>query len=563
MRRLLRSVLVGLICGLVVLGTAWAVVGTVDPTGLGGGGDASDDPTAPAVEDAKAAAKTPALPAVAPPPGQRLPAGQFLAGGAKVSIAPNPATWLPNTDGTCGDDTTTYAQAPARRSEGPKQCLATFDHRWATEVDERGIWARATAIGNGETTVVFAVMDTVGWFAGYPADVCAGCGADAIRAVVAERTKSRGVKAENIVLGSSHTHAAPDTLSQTPTWYYEQVRDAVTDAMVNAVEAMKPVLLETGAAPAKAFNTDRRIVTRAVPDYELNWIRAFRPGSKRKKIPDETVATIANFAAHPTVRTANAELHSGFVGPLTETLEEHFGGTALWAPGGLGDQTVDRRFGHHTEEEGMDHLGEGMAKIVIEDSTRGHRLTTNDIVAVREEVQIPAENNFMLAGRGAGLFVRDLLPPYSAPGGPAAPQKGGARRPTCVTVADMNVVSSITGIRIGAAPGPAADDQGDNVTIITAPGEIFASIAVTTKDYLAKTRNVMIFAMANDTVGYLIPYEQYDETAAQGAGFANNATDLGNYEEALSLGRCAGDTVQNKMLEVGAALGVMGSGEGP
>ena len=159
--------------------------------------------------------------------------------------------------------------------------------------------------------------------------------------------------------------------------------------------------------------------------------------------------------------------------------------------------------------------------------------------------------------------MRDLLPPYSAPGGPAAPQKGGARRPTCVTVAELNVVSSITGIRIGAPPGPAADDQGDNVTIITAPGEIFASIAVTTKDYLAKTRNVMIFAMANDTVGYLIPYEQYDETAAQGAGFANNATDLGNYEEALSLGRCAGDTVQNKMLEVGAELGVMGSGEGP
>jgi hypothetical protein len=63
-------------------------------------------------------------------------------------------------------------------------------------------------------------------------------------------------------------------------------------------------------------------------------------------------------------------------------------------------------------------------------------------------------------------------------------------------------------------------------------------------------------------LGYFIPYEQYDHTAGHGVGLVNNATDLGNYEEALNLGRCAGDQVQNTLLEIGARLGVMGDGEG-
>lgn len=555
-RKILRSVAAGVVSGTVLLGTAWAVIGTgpvpqsSDTAGTanrsGSAGHAGGNAATPLVDN--------------PTPGQRLPLGQFLAGAAKVSIAPDPAKWLPNIpSGTCGNDTTTYVQAPARRADAQgRECLATFDHRWATTVDPDGIFVRAVALGNGESTVVFAALDAVGWFAAYPADVCGDCGADAIRLKAAELTKhtANPVSADGVLIASSHTHAAPDTLSQTPVWYYQQVRDAITKAVVDAAAAMEPVVLETGAAPAKAYNVDRRIATRAVPDYELGWVRAFKPavgdGSER------TVATIVNFAAHPTVRVANAELHGGFVGPLTRHVESALGGTAVWFPGGLGDQTVDRGFG-------TEGLGKGLATTVIDDLGRGYRLNDNTIAVVRKAAAIPGENTFMLAGRGAGLFVRDILPPYGGPGGPVTTAKGGIPRPSCATVAELTVNSSVTGIRIGrpGVPGTTGrGDPGDSLTIITAPGEIFSSIAVTTKDYLSKTRNVLIFGMTNDTVGYLIPYEQYDETGAQGAGFANNATDLGNYEEALSLGRCAGDYVQNVMLEAGTDLGVMGSGEG-
>ena len=562
MRRLVRSAVAGAACGVVALGSAWAVVGVATPppvptvnevTGLA--------PGAPGAAGSRTGSLQ--LPATTPAPGVRLGEGQFLAGGAKVSIAPNPDRWQPNIpEGTCGNDTQTYltgALSTKNRTLGKtkpgKHCLATFDHRWATTVDPLGIYARATALSNGAQTIVLASIDAVGWFAAYPADVCATCGADAIRAKVAELTKNaaRPVAADNIVLSSTHTHAAPDTLAQTPTWYYEQVRDAIIKVMTDAVAALEPVVLETGATPAKAFNVDRRIATRAVPDSELGWLRAFRPADG--DTPAKTVATIVNYATHPTVRTANAELHSGFVGPLTRDLETKLGGTAVWFPGGLGDQTVDRGFG-------TEGLGTGLANAVIGDLHAGYRIQDNTIETIRKPVAIPAENTFMLAARGAGVFVRDLLPPYSSPGGPVTVSKGGIPRPTCTTVAALMVNSSVTGIRIGHSGNAQRGDPGDSITIITTPGEAFASIALTTKDYLSKTRNVFVIGLANDTVGYLIPRQQYDETAAQGLGLVNNATDLGDYEEALSLGRCAGDTVQNVMLEAGQSLGVMGAGEG-
>lgn len=556
MRKVLRSIAVGVVLGLVVLGTAWAVVGTAPPIKDALQGNSTADNAAGTNTATAADQALQQLTAGPSATGERLPTGQFLAGSAKVSISPNPDKWLPNIpSGTCGDDGTTYVQGSARQSSNGKECLATFDHRWATTVDPDGLFARAMAIGNGEKTIAFVVIDGVGWFAAYPADVCADCGADAIAAKVAELTKDRAnpLTASDLIMASSHTHAAPDTLSQTPTWYYQQVRDAVIKAVVDATSDMQRVVLETGAAPAKAYNVDRRIFTRAVPDYELGWLRAFQPATATQA--QRTVATLVNFAAHPTVRVSNAELHGGFVGPLTRHVEEALGGTAVWFPGGLGDQTVDRGFG-------TEGLGQGLASVVLGDLNKGYRIQDNTIAVARKPVAIPAENTFMMAGRGAGLFVRDLLPPYSGPGGPVATNKGGIRRPSCTTVAELTVNSSVTGVRIGRPGTAERGDPGDSITIITAPGEIFSSIAVTTKDYLSKTRNVFIFGLTNDTVGYLIPYEQYDETAAQGLGLANNADDMGNYEEALSLGRCAGDTVQNTMLEAGADLGVMGSGEG-
>lgn len=569
MRAVLRAAVTGLTVGAVGLGSAWgaAVVSTPPlpepPVAVAGALGAG--PKAEPSESAVA-------PATAVVAGQRLPAGWFLAGSGSSSLVP-PAEKVTSA-AECkksGQQSTVYTPLT------PEGCLITFDGLWMDGVDEENpIMARSIALSNGADTVVFTLLDVVGYMAAYPADLCADCGIDPITKSLATEL---GIPAENLVISSSHTHAAPSTIAKGAAWYYEYVRDQTKVAIRAAVAdlATSPqVRLETGAVGAKAFNVDRRIQNRAVPDYEMAWLRAFVPAStttvdaKGKKndqeatTPEQTVATFGNFAVHPTIRNANARLHSGMVGPFTRRVSEKLGGASLFLPGAIGDQTPDKSFG-------INGIGIGLADALLADVERGgYVLQSNDIAVARTAVQVPIENQFFVAALGVGYAVRDFLPPYG--GGPhaVATENEGSNLRSCVGAGSTHVVTPISAIRFGVKPAPGKRDLGpeykapvetDNVVVVQSPGEIFASIGLIAKDYLSRSNNVLVQGITNDTIGYIIPANQYDLFASQGLGLVNNAAEVGNYEEALSLGKCTGEIVTNAMLDMGAQLGVMGEGE--
>lgn len=569
MRAVLRAAVTGVTVGAVGLGSAWgAAVVTTPPL------PAPPAVAAPAVAAQATAEPAPsqAAPATTAVAGQRLPAGWFLAGSAATSLVP-PADKVKSA-AECkksGQPSTLYTPLT------PEGCLITFDGLWMDGVDaENPIQVRSIALSNGQDTVVFTLMDVVGYMAAYPADLCADCGIDPVRTSLA---KELGIPARNLQISSSHTHAAPSTIARGAAWYYEYVRDQLKASIRGAVAdlANSPqVRLESGSTSAKAFNVDRRIANRAVPDFELAWLRAFVPAgtttvdAKGKKndgevtTPEQTIATFGNFAVHPTIRNANARLHSGLVGPFTRRVQEVLGGSALFLPGALGDQTPDKGFG-------INGIGIGLADKMLSDVERGgYVLQSNDIEVAATTVQVPVENAFFVAALGIGYAVRDFLPPYG--GGPHAVAVGtsGSRRPNCEGAGATHVVTPISAVRFGVRPPAGKVELGpeykvpvetDNVVVVQAPGEIFASIGLITKDYLSRSNNVLIQGITNDTIGYIIPANQYDVFASQGVGITNNATDAGNYEEALSLGKCTGEIVTNAMLDMGAKLGVMGEGE--
>lgn len=579
MRSVVRAVTVGLLVGAVGIGSAWAgaSLAPVGSQGTGVRGLLDALPGGAGEERAHAGHADPPGRSGDGPPGRRgrpgdpdpgfkptpivggpqLDGGWFRAGAAIRSLVPPEDRWVQGSD--CGG-----APEQLYTPLTPDGCLITFDMRWADGVDaDNPIEVRAVAIGNGQDAVVYAALDLVGYMAAYPVTSCADCGLTPIRNSLAEEL---GIPADNFVVASTHTHAAPTTIADGPVWYYEFVRDQVKDAIRAAVadaEATPPVRLETGATAAKAFNTDRRIVNRAVPDHELGWLRAYVPGVDGA---DRTVFTLGNFAVHPTIRANNARLHSGLVGPFTRHLEQTLGGTGIFFPGGLGDQRVDRGYG-------VNGMGIGLAKAILADMDRGgHVLNSNDIEVAASTVQIPVENQFFTAALAVGYAVRDILPPHG--GGPltVAVERGGANVPVCVGAAAVHVVGPVSAVRLGAEPPAGKRHVGDeyalpvetdNVVLVQAPGEIFASIALIVKDYLSRSDNVLVMAMANDTLGYMTPANQYDLTASQGLGLIHNAARTGNYEEALSLGRCSGEIVMDAMLRLGRSLGVMGEGESP
>ena len=582
MRAFLRTVIAGFVVGALALGSAWAGASLTQPSvpnapaevaadlGSDRGGAARTATATGKATDANVAKTAGATATVeaAAAEGEQLPGGWFRAGTGTRSMVPPANKWTPKAD--CQGKAPEQIYTPVT----PEGCLITFDMLWADGVDAQNpIMVRAAAIGNGKDMVVMAIMDLVGYMAAYPAATnCADCG---IAQITASLSSELGVPAKNFVIASTHTHAAPSTIADGPNWYYEFVRDQVKAAIRDAVAAAAdnpPVRIETGAVAAKAFNTDRRLVDRAVPDYELGWLRAFVPAPNEQSdeeatAAEQTILTMGNFAVHPTIRTSNARLHSGLAGPFARRLEYNLGGTGMFFPGALGDMRVDRGYG-------VTGHGYGMADLVISDVKQGgHVLESNDVVVARTEVSIPVENQLFVGLLASGYAVRDILPPFG--GGPLAVEvrKGGAdNKPVCVGAGETHVVGPVSAIRLGAKPPAGKRDMGDseyklpvipdNVVIVQAPGEIFASIGLIVKDTLSRSSNVLVTAEANDTLGYMIPANQYDLFASQGTGLANNAAGTGNYEEALSLGRCSGEIVLKAMLQMGAQLGVMGEGEG-
>lgn len=648
MRRVLTSVLTGVLTGALVLGVAWAT------TGLMPEGPSSEvkerSPAAHGrshrhpVVDEEVVAEAEAATAAS---GQRLPDGLFRVGTAETSIAPvqHPeGPWLAHDPDDSANDPsdgaincTTFfesAEAQVYNSNTVKPgCINTFDGRWATGVDDvhgLDLKARAMAISNGETTIAFAALDVVSWFYGYDPKLCPDdggplpqdtCGSRAIAQALSEEVeRDLGVviPAENFVIAATHTHASPDTAKGAPEWYFQHVRDRTKQALKLAVQDMlgNPVAqIETGAISAKPFNVDRRLVTRAFPDYELTWLRAVtvsgsqdtttmtqatdedkpgigngsgkpehpgKPGSSPTPTPEpspseepepETIATLVNYSVHTTVTAGNAQMHSGFVGHLDRKLEELWGGNSVFIPGGLGDQTVVRGFGR-------DGHGYGLAQLVVRSAGQtGYTLKSNDIRTMQRVVAVPADNMSLVVANKAGAFVRDsTIPgPHAAGHTHSHQQKDGANTPSCVGSSPVSARVPVGGFVIGTPGTGVVRDgasnegsgtvypydvyAGDAIAIMQAPGEIFSSISTITKDYLSKTRNVMVLGMANDHVGYIIPAQQYDIRAANAAGIAAPSHSMTDYEESLSTGRCTGDQIQNHLIEIGKALGLLGVGE--
>ena len=556
----------GILTGALVLGAAWATVAVLPPRGIVS--------PAPQAQDAARQLQE-ASEIVIASDDERLPEGSFYVGAADESIAPisvaDGGNWIRHgKDGDCSGPSQAYTPF------SNPSCLRTFDSNWATGVDEAhdlGIYARALAISNGETTIAFAALDTVSWFYGYDPKFCPDdpaallpndtCGS---RAIAEDLSADLGIPASNFVIAATHTHASGDTAMGSPSWYFELVRDATKTAITKAVENMQLAELQTGAVPAKVFNTDRRIITRAVPDYEMTWLRAIAAppsaGEPGPVPPGKTISTLVNYSVHTTVTAGNKDLHSGFVGHLAQRLNESWGGNTVFIPGGLGDQTVNRGFGR-------DGHGYGLAELVLKSAEQtGYTLRSNGIITEQRIITVPADNLSLVAANKGGVFVRDTTIPGPHADGPSqsVQVKADARTPSCSGSSPISAKTPVGGFVIGT-PGsgdPKIDPdgyQGDALAIMQAPGEIFASISLVTKDYMSRTRNVMVMGMANDHLGYIIPSEQYDVRSANAAGIGQPSVRTFNYEESLSTGRCTGDQVQNALIEVGDALGLLGRGE--
>jgi hypothetical protein len=350
------------------------------------------------------------------------------------------------------------------------------------------LFARALLLQQGDTTLILAGLDVIGYPRRYVLDV-----QNALR--------QRGVPAEHVILCSTHQHSGPDTIgiwgpSPTETGvdpeYMDFLAGQIVEAIAEAYAARRPanVALGVGTVPPGVVRNVR------IPGYFDDALRVLRFTDAE----GETIATLVNATAHPeTLWSDNTKLTADYPQHIYRIVEQRLGGMALFVNGALGGMvTVDARANTFEEAE---RIGSAVADTAVR-AAREAQPVENPTLRVQRRVFATAlDNERFRAGVAAGVI------PLASDGG------------TFDTEVNL--------IRIGRA-----------VAMATVPGELLPKLGFWIRDAARERLGVatcFLLGLANDELGYILAEEDFDLPLYQ-------------YERSMSVGRALGtQVVQNLM----------------
>jgi hypothetical protein len=358
--------------------------------------------------------------------------------------------------------------------------------------------ARALVVRKGDVSVAIVGLDLLG----FPSVL-----GDRVRAKVSR------IPAENIVIGSTHTHSAPDCYAfpdgkgghTGDLKYMDFVCAEAAKAVNAAIDQLQPasIKIATGEAKGKiAFNY-------YAPDLYDRRMSVIQAISRQGK----TIATLVNYAIHPEViGNGQGIVSPDLIGPLCEKLEAQTGGAAIFmnsAQGGM--VTADNRkldeprdplrgywngVGTWEECQRIGHLMADEALRLVKDAPEQKDPT---LFCDSIRVRFPVDSGVM-------WFVI-LASPLKYPHGD-----------------DQAVTARINLVNLGDAQ------------ILTIPGEALPNIGFYLKRKMRGTHN-LLFGLTNEAFGYILTkvdflsFPRYD------------------YVSRTSLGEMTGEILIEKSLE--------------
>jgi hypothetical protein len=323
--------------------------------------------------------------------------------------------------------------------------------------EKRGeLTVRALVLAQGETKIAIVSAD----FLGFPSVL----GNKA-------RAQVKGISPENILIGATHTHSAPDCYgfpdgkggTGADVKYLDSVCQRMAEAINEAATNLRPASLKiaTGEAKGKiAYN----YYAERLYDPRCHVIQAVGADGKG-------IATLVNYAVHPEVIGSSRGICSpDLVGPLYDRLQERGGGTGIFmnsAQGGM--VTADNR-----GPEGKDLR-------TWEECLRIGRLLADEALRIVDTA--PRQNSPKLL-----CDARTISFPVDSPTlravMAASPLGLGTKETTRVTT-QLNLVN------IG------------NAQILTIPGEALPNIGFYLKRNMRGDHN-LLFGLTNDAFGYIL-----------------------------------------------------------
>ncbi|MFO0949146.1 MAG: hypothetical protein U1D30_25085 [Planctomycetota bacterium] len=338
--------------------------------------------------------------------------------------------------------------------------------------DKKGeLTARAIVLQKGETKVAIVSLDLIG----FPS-------------VLANRARARvpGIPAENILIGSTHTHSAPDCYAfpdgqgghTGDLKYMDMVCVKAAEAINEAIDNLRPASLKiaTGEAKGKiAYN----YYAPDLYDRRMSVIRAIGADGK-------TIATLVNYAIHPEVLgTGPGIVSPDLVGPLCDKIEETSGGMALFMNGAQGGMiTADNRILDKPSDSLRGYWED--ARTWDECIRIGHLMASEAerILAVAPEqkdptllcksldVTFPVESKLMWSV----ILFSPLKYPHEN---------------------NQSITTRINLVNLG------------NAQILTIPGEALPNIGFYLKRKM-KGEHTLLFGLTNDAFGYILTKEDFN-----------------------------------------------------
>jgi hypothetical protein len=382
---------------------------------------------------------------------------------------------------------------------GASVWMAGFSNgRAATGVHD-DLWVRCLAMSAGAKPVAICGVDSIGLFF---EDV----------KKVREGARARLNRELDVVVASTHVHEAPDTMglwgpqmgvSGIDEAYNQFVVDRTVEAVVEAVSGMRPATVRAaGVTPAdigRFFDDDR---PPNLNDPEI-LVLSIDDLSRRR------IATLVNWASHPeALGSRNTLLTADWPWALVRDVEQGAGGVAVFVNGAIGgmqsplgakiDDPRTRQPAPANAFRFAEIVGEYVARQVLDASGKGRALAVGGIEYREEIVEIPVSNQGYLMASQAGVFKGRK--PMSAtkstftPVGYLKLSAGGQPFLEAALIpGELYPELSVGGIaRDPGADFPEAPEEKAIKRMMTAPVR-------------------MLFGLANDEIGYIIPKAQWDE----------------------------------------------------
>jgi hypothetical protein len=357
---------------------------------------------------------------------------------------------------------------------------------------------RAIVLEKNNTRVAIVSVDNLGWPA-YLGDM--------------SRKLVKGIPPENILIGATHTHSAPDAYGfpdekgntgadlQYLDWCIRRVAEAINEAVDN----LQPVSLKTAVEQAKgkiAYN----YYAEHLYDPRCGVIQAVATSGKNAGKP---VFTLVNYAIHPEVMgTGGKKLGPDLCGPLYDRIESKTGGMAIFmnsAQGGM--VTADTRLENGKEANDWNEcirIGNLLADEALRIIAPAPVTENPDLYCASKTIRFPVDSEAM-------RYVFQYSPV-------AIKYRSGSSDYSFVTT-HLNLLN------IG------------KVQVLTIPGEALPNIGFYVKRKM-KTEQPFLFGLTNDAFGYMLTKEDF-------GGFERY-----NYISRTSLGEMTGNIYEEEAIKM-------------